>query len=622
MSALDEIELHIKNETLFGNYKIIGLAEYYGNKPGVHIQCIKCGKITRYRYTNLKSGYRPKCTCLGGREYSVDYNKMIGTIYCGYELSELVYHYIHNYNTAYIRLKCVNCGKTYDRLASELAGKINKGANLRECSCKVRERKLSNSTDKLMRKEMKKVDANSDLISKTLKTDTIIDTQDSTSVVLKCNICGRTRVVRASDVRNEVFRHIPRCECEASGYNKYSKLIGEEIFGDLVIDFRYTKVGKGYYREYIVKCTNCGEIRSIENVSGLYNNSKLSGRPVNLGYKMCNCNPGTRTPNVVDRYKHYIGKTIDGTQLKILDIYVNDNGKLMATTECSCGNIQDQWLPTILNGHTLSCGCKRLEAMANNSLYYKDKYIGKIINDLTIIGMRQTESGGILWNCQCNICGKAEEINPKLVMERNWHIGCGCKIRKASERRQKYTSESLVGTVTSGGKILQILKGTSGTTFWKLECPFCKSEYIARAANIIAGNTRSCGCLGMSLGERLVEECLKEMQIRYKRQYSPKDLINQLNSRLYFDFLIEIKSSLCGIVEYDGAQHYRFDKFTFRESPEENWELFNRLVANDKLKNQYCETHNLPILRLDDEEYHGDKEKIYDAIKKFIETWR
>lgn len=628
MSSHSEIDEAIKTEKLYNSYKIIGYAESYDKKPGVNVKCIYCNKQMRVRYSNLKNGYTKPCECLTGsvRKEKRNYLDYIGIEYQGWKVINIEKNG-NNYKTGDITIQCKACGNTVKQKTYNTIKRIEENRPILECKvCK----QIVKNTEQTENDVCNDKEARDKYIGYTYNNDTIIDIKgnanNSTSIaIIKCKLCNREREVEIGRFLRNDDRRIPRCECVASGYNEYSKYIGANVFGDIIIDFKYKKNGTGYDKCFIVKCDNCGEVREIYNVSSVESNSKLSDKPRNFGYKLCNCRSGTRSQNQLDRYSKYIGKTIEGTRLTVLDIHLktdeNKKSKVMAKTLCACGNEQIQWLPAILGGHTASCGCKLKEAMARNSRYYSREFIGKTYGDLEVIDIKQTDTGGILWNCKCLLCDKDEWINPKLVVERKWHISCGCKIQSAFERNNKHTHLDMIGQDLGGGKIIDIYRTEGGVTRWKMICNFCEKEYIAIAANVAAGHTKSCGCINKSLGEKLVAKALTELDITFKEQVSPNGVKSVMGGPLFFDFVIKLPNGDIGVIEYDGEQHYDIDRMTFggKKYQSEAEDRFYRLQENDKIKDEYCIKFGYKLLRLRDLYYNNNYEAIKNKIVQFFE---
>ena len=62
-----------------------------------------------------------------------------------------------------------------------------------------------------------------------------------------------------------------------------------------------------------------------------------------------------------------------------------------------------------------------------------------------------------------------------------------------------------------------------------------------------------------------------------------------------FDFAIYNQDTLLYMIEYDGIQHFQRGHF---------FDTFDITHKNDLLKNQYCFTHNIPLIRIPyDKEY-------------------
>ena len=106
--------------------------------------------------------------------------------------------------------------------------------------------------------------------------------------------------------------------------------------------------------------------------------------------------------------------------------------------------------------------------------------------------------------------------------------------------------------------------------------------------DLLSGRTNSCGCLN-SKGELKIMQLLTKYNINYLKEYTFDDLVSPLRGRkLRFDFFINNQY----LIEYDGRQH-------FEVAP--NWggeEKFKENQLNDKVKNEYCKIHNIPLIRI------------------------
>ena len=77
--------------------------------------------------------------------------------------------------------------------------------------------------------------------------------------------------------------------------------------------------------------------------------------------------------------------------------------------------------------------------------------------------------------------------------------------------------------------------------------------------------------------------------IDYKEQYSFDDCRDKYTLR--FDFAV-FKNNNIFLIEWDGIQHFK---------PFEYYGGINKykdVIKKDSIKNAYCETHNIPLLRI------------------------
>lgn len=101
------------------------------------------------------------------------------------------------------------------------------------------------------------------------------------------------------------------------------------------------------------------------------------------------------------------------------------------------------------------------------------------------------------------------------------------------------------------------------------------------------------GCLKQSKGEYLIEQYLKNKNIKYQKEYIFQNLKTDKNGFLRFDFAIFDKEQLYCLIEFDGKQHYEAtDNYRF------NKEYLLNIQNNDNLKNNYCKEHNLKLYRI------------------------
>lgn len=135
----------------------------------------------------------------------------------------------------------------------------------------------------------------------------------------------------------------------------------------------------------------------------------------------------------------------------------------------------------------------------------------------------------------------------------------------------------------------------------------CGYKWNVRASHIL--HTSRCPNCNESKGENLIKETLETLRVDYQREYKFNDLHNV--KKLPFDFAIIHNDSLLGLIEYDGSQHFiPFEHFGGREKLE-------KTQFNDRKKNDYCISNNIPLKRVN---YTLSKDQIVKEITDFVDS--
>lgn len=208
--------------------------------------------------------------------------------------------------------------------------------------------------------------------------------------------------------------------------------------------------------------------------------------------------------------------------------------------------------------------------------------IGDKFNKLTIIqeSPRRAANGGKYWICQCD-CGTIKEIRGDHL--KSGHTkSCGCKNQ---ERINNITGQRFNNLV-----VLEMTdkRRSSGDVVWKCLCD-CGNITYASASELRNNRTKSCGCL-KSLGEKTINAILSANGIAFQKEYCFTDLKDE--GFLRFDFAIFNNNQLSYLIEYDGELHF---------IDSDAWSghfNYNNLHKHDLMKNEYCISHNIPLIRI------------------------
>ena len=112
----------------------------------------------------------------------------------------------------------------------------------------------------------------------------------------------------------------------------------------------------------------------------------------------------------------------------------------------------------------------------------------------------------------------------------------------------------------------------------------CGNMIKVPSSALRSGNTKSCGCLGSSLGEYDIYKFLDANFISYARERKIKELVTSKGGHPRFDFEIFDKYGNSFFLEFHGEQHYwSMRKAGFGESQREE---------TDPMKIKYCEDNN------------------------------
>jgi hypothetical protein len=265
---------------------------------------------------------------------------------------------------------------------------------------------------------------------------------------------------------------------------------------------------------------------------------------------------------------------------------------------CNCGNEFDVISDNLKKRPHMTCNeCANKRRAENNRIHVIGNKYGKLTILETIPNTTPTKV-----KCKCD-CGNIY-IGDQADIVSGHTQSCGCLQR---ERVTESNTKDWTGAVSKYGVefLCQDSMNDKGQWLWKCKCGICGNEFTALPAKINNGHITSCGCAVQSAGERYVLSILKELHVNFIEQYSFPNC--KYKQSLRFDFAIFNHNQLLYLIEYDGKQHFEPIKWFG------GLKGFESTKARDCIKNEFCQKHNIPLLRIPytlfDEEI---KQKIYE----------
>lgn len=259
--------------------------------------------------------------------------------------------------------------------------------------------------------------------------------------------------------------------------------------------------------------------------------------------------------------------------------------RTMWACQCDCGKNEKVVVSAdyLKRSPCPSCGC---EATKNRIEKNRKNNVGEKFGRLTIID--------ILWDeertkaiCECDCGNKYIGIKSDIITGHT--KSCGCL---QSENTSIANTKDWTGHISDYGIefLYQDYMNEKGQWLWKCRCGVCGNLFTALPAKVNNGHITSCGCRIQSAGEECIKNFLEEKHINFVPQYTFDDCKDIYVLR--FDFAIVGNNKLLGLIEYDGKQH--FEPINFFGGIDG----FQQTQKRDKIKNTYCTSHNIPLLRL------------------------
>lgn len=140
----------------------------------------------------------------------------------------------------------------------------------------------------------------------------------------------------------------------------------------------------------------------------------------------------------------------------------------------------------------------------------------------------------------------------------------------------------------------------------------CGHIYEVTPDTLLLKNTdQGCpACAPQSKGQEIIKKFLKKKKIDFKTEHCFKELKDV--HYLRFDFIIfDSNKDIILAIEFDGRQHYDAVKHWGGES------YLKKLQEHDKMKDEYCKSNNIPLLRIPYWEEENIEGILENSLKKY-----
>lgn len=345
------------------------------------------------------------------------------------------------------------------------------------------------------------------------------------------------------------------------------------------------KTHEEYVEELAIKNPNVEVVDTyIDRKTPILHRCKIDGyewqaRPSNmLNGKGCPKCAG----NLKKTHEDYINELYQiNPNIEAIELYSGAQTKILHRCLID-GHIWSVAPNVVLHGY----GCPECKNKLLSSLFMKthDEYVNQVqsINQyIDVLGIYKGSDIPILHKCK--IDDYEWFTRPQNVLN-----GTGCP--KCAGNMQR-THDEYVALVANINKNIEVVGDyiNCDTPIWH-RCVIDGRMWIARPVDILKG--KGCPQCSQSHGEKTILNWLTDHHIIFIPQKKFSDCRDK--NELPFDFYLP-DYNVC--IEYDGEQHFRPVDFAGKG---ETWATtnFEKIKRHDTIKTQYCENHNIHLLRI------------------------
>lgn len=266
----------------------------------------------------------------------------------------------------------------------------------------------------------------------------------------------------------------------------------------------------------------------------------------------------------------------------VLSEYMGSQSKI-AFKHNKCGNVFEMRPNDFLIGQRCP-DCSRKEQSANQK-YTHRQFIKKVYDlvacEYSVLGYYISSTDKILF--KHNDCGFVFIMQPANFLRVDCKRG-GQRCPQCAGNKKKTTKKFMHEVYRLEGMNYSVIgEYTSAHEPILIRHNECKFEYKIAPHDFLKG--RRCPKCDKCKGEKKIEKFLKSKNIEYEKEYKFDDCKDK--RCLPFDFAIFKDNKLICLIEHDGVHHYDPRITTFEITQK-----------HDKLKDQYCSTKQIPLIRI------------------------
>lgn len=291
---------------------------------------------------------------------------------------------------------------------------------------------------------------------------------------------------------------------------------------------------------------------------------------------------------VRDMYDRY------GCEYSVLS-YFNTINHRITVKHNVCGNTYEAFPSNILSGQ----GCRKcyIESKRITTEQFKDRVYKLVGEEYEVLGDYKNNRTKI--KIRHNKCGREYDVYPTNFVRERRCGECVGNVMKTTEQFKKEIFELVKDEYVVASKYT----GASKKILMKHNV--CSTVYKVQPSNFLYG--RRCPRCSSSEGEKRILKWLEESSYEYKREVTFNNCTDK--NKLPFDFLV-LRGEKEVLIEFDGRQHFLL---------EDNWggeDRFIRGQIRDQIKNKYCISNNIPLLRIK----HTALNVVEKIVEKFIDN--